>query len=377
MIGIDKIVIKSCTDSEKYKNGLIGVDYNKLKMLAQNNTNISLDVNTDYETVKNIYTDEYIKLKSLTIYNDALFNRFEIKSFKLYNNMYSTYYKLDLSTTNLTNNNLHSRSIGECKNLYLKALQQLENVYGIYLNKNYMLLNSIEINNTIQADESYSNYFYILNLMYNLAPANYEFKQIRDTLYLYNKSISNKLYDKTYELEAKIENFNTDEYKNMMRVELSLERNKILEQFKTVNLFDISDKEIKEYYINQVQKDLFKNADKHIKESQKIVDKLCKDAIKRATNNSKTSLKWILDFAWGVENATKKIKMKKGRFNKDYKFKEVHYLVDSTQVLEKIKEYNRTNYSKNIKKYQEELNRLNKYSNNFSRYEELKKKLLN
>ncbi|NJI82711.1 hypothetical protein GSQ54_20070 [Clostridioides difficile] len=376
MIGIDKIILKS-TDTEKYPNSLQGIDYEKLCSLSKSNTNIILDINTDFETILDIKTKKYVKVKSIVIYGDALFNRFEIKSFRLYNNMQTIYYKLDLSNSSLTKNNMYPRSVGEYKNLYLNIIEHLENMYGIYINKKYMLLDTIEINNTIQADESYSNYFYILNLMYNLAPANYEFKQIRDTLYLYNKSISNKLYDKTYELEAKIENFNTDEYKNMMRVELSLERNKILEQFKTINLFDISDEEIKEYYITQVQKDLFKNMNKHISESRKIIDKLYKDAVKRATSSSKTSLRWIIDFAWSVENASKKIRMKKARFNKDHKFKEVKYLIDKEQVLQKIKEYNKTNYSKNIKKYNEELSRLEKYSSNFLRYEELKNKLLN
>lgn len=252
---------------------------------------------------------------------------------------------------------------------YRRKLESIGNYileeYKILLNLEECSFRRLEINNTIELDDEFKQYKDIVTVIADLSPRRYEqghYKngnKLVNGIVLFNKSQEWKIYDKTQQLE--------DVYKikvdrNFLRIEIVLlTPKKIKDVFGTTSIYEITEEQLKDYFIKMIEKDLFKAFDKYIKNSNKELLKIAKE------EQEKDIKKWVRGFF------LRSFKLK----YKPYKESEadIDLLFDTQQCLDIIKKYTKKNYARayrNIKADDEES--IHK-KNNLARYNEIKEKL--
>lgn len=386
-IGIDKIHIKlnqNITINNKIIEIIEGIDiakFNQAKELYRDK--VTIDMSYEVGMIRDISSNQEISLKYLSIRDDILFDSFKMYSFKL-KGFHHIQVEFDIFVRN-NNNNMLPKSIQEVKNHYKEVIKHLENMYGIYLNPNIILLESLEINSTFELEKEYSYYNYLLELFYKLSPRTYQKCINVTTFYLNNKSTSVKTYDKTTQLKDK----NKDcDILNLIRFEYTLKtRKKIKEVFNTYNLCEITDEQIQNFFKKSIRKDFLNLFEKHIKASDKMIREFADEAVRENTTSRVLKSKWISSFIIKSTNRMLKAKLSQSQSEElnqqNNKFTDesstsfdINVLIDKEQILRQIKKVYGSNYSRYIKLYEKELNELKKYQNTFKKYTEIKEKLL-
>lgn len=388
-IGIDKIHIKlnrNTTIGAKIVEVIEGIDivkFNQAKILYMNKINLDTSYNTSM--IRDVKTNQEINLKYLNIKDDILFNSFKLYSYEMRGNHFIQC-EFDLFVKNINGNNMLPKTVSEVKNHYKEVIRHIKDTYGIYLNENIILIESIEINSTFRLEHEYSYYNYLLELFYKLAPRSYNKCINVTTFYLNNNSTSLKTYDKTEQLKRK-----DIDSMNLIRFEYTLKnRKKIKEVFNTYNLNQITDEQIEAFFKKNIEKDFLNIFEKHKKKSDKLIKEFCDEAVEENTTPSKNlKSRWISSFIIKAINRNLKAKLNKTQEQElnqnqvEFKFTgesttsfDIPSLIDKEQILEQIKRVYKSNSSRYTRLYKKELDELKKYQNTFLKYQEIKEKLL-
>ncbi|MFB5839195.1 hypothetical protein ACE5NI_18385 [Clostridioides difficile] len=386
-IGIDKIHIKlnqNITKDGQVIKIIQGIDLAKFN-IAKNLYMDKVTIDTSYpkQMIQDIKTNQEINLKYLSIRDDILFNSFKIYSFEMRGLNYLQC-EFDIFVKSLDGNNMLPKTIEQVKKHYKTVLEHIKNLYGIYLNPNIILLESVEINSTFQLNSSYSYYNYLLELFYKLAPKKYQKCINVTTFYLNNNSVSIKTYDKTKQLKDRYDCDTID----LIRFEYTLKtKKKIKEVFNTCNLCEISDKQIQDFFKKSIEKDFLNIFEKHIKKSNKLIKDFCDEAVKENTTPKNLKSRWISLFVIKSTNRmlqaklnqkqSEELNQSKNKFTGEATTSfDVPVLIDKEQILNEIKRVYKSNSSRYEKLYSNELKELKKYQNTFKKYQEIKNKLL-
>ncbi|EGT5045138.1 hypothetical protein DAF96_18605 [Clostridioides difficile] len=387
-IGLDKIHIKlnqNITTGNKTIEIIEGIDMSKLNEAKQlHQDKINLDTSYNISMIKDIKTNKKINLKYLSIRDDILFDSFRMYSFEM-KGFHHIQVEFDLFVMN-NNNNMLPKKISEVKEHYKRVIKHLKEQYGIYLNPNVILLECIEINSTFQLEHEYSYYNYLLELLYKLAPRTFNKCINVTTFYLNNNSVAIKTYNKSEQLKDKIENF---DIVNLIRFEYTLKtRKKVNEVFGTYDLSKITDEQIQDFFKKSIQKDFLNLFEKHIKTSNKLIQKFTDEAVAENTTSRVLKSKWISSFIIKSISRSLPAKLNQNQIQEinqiqDCKFVgeattsfDIQVLIDKEQILRQIKRIYGSNSSRYIKQYKKELDELKKYFDTFKKYTEIKEKLL-
>lgn len=349
LIGLDKQIIKPT---------VVGIDYEKLKEC--NNTIVSTEGVTVPINDYKVNMDRYIHHINIT--DGIMFNRLTIGVAKAeIGNVLFCY--LDISKMGADDCNLIPYTSEGFKTYADKCIKYIEERYGVRLNNNKYKGESMEMNVTIEIDNKFNDYSYLLNIMGSLAIGGrrrYKYELYKDTLNectgirLYSKSRTKKVYDKSKQLRTEKEvKIKLD--KEYMRIEDTLlNQCRIKETFGTVYLEDITDKEIKEYMVKSIEEDLIKPIEKHIAEGNKLLKKIAKEEKKKDIR------KWKRVFLYRASSLMNK--------------KGIPVVVDIEQLLAVLKEESPKNYSRDIKRLSKEIEELKHLHNNFTKLSEIKLK---
>lgn len=274
------------------------------------------------------------------------------------------YIVLELSVAEVGGHNLKPITLEEYRLKLEKIRQYILEEYKILLSFKEATFRTLEINNTIKLVYEVKEYKKILSMIADFAPKRYEQalykngKRLITGIVLFNKSNEYKLYDKTEQIE-KVYKIKIDG--NYLRIEISLlNPKKIKDVFGTTKIHEITEEQLKEYYLKMIEKDLFKTFDKYIKDSNKELLKIAKE------EQEKDIKKWVRMFFLRSFKLKYEVKNNEADFD---------LLFDSQQALDIIKKYTKRNYARayrNIKVDDEEA--LYK-KNNLAKYNEIKSKL--
>lgn len=278
---------------------------------------------------------------------------------------------------------------------YIDYINQIKD----YLKEEYQIVVDIseakweyvEIARQYTLKERYCNYSYVLENLYFLAPKRMwgmeedkrkkahglhhakdkEYGAYVETMYLGNASVGEIFYNKTKQLKKEKDIELEVEF---MKVELKIKNsNQYDVAFGNKTIFEISDEDLKEYFIERLTKDIFKNYDEFLygvdEEGRKKKISLEKKLEKRAKS--------------------KKYKNDKGKYKSGWAtlfYSDVHSIEDketgriigqdSGMILSVIKKITKSNYSRTLKSLQESIEERPKTKNNLDRYAEIKFKSL-
>lgn len=347
LIGLDKQIIKPT---------VVGMDYDKLREC--NNVVVSTEGATvpinDYKADKPIY------IHHINIIDGIMFNRLTVGVAKgEIGNILFCY--LDISKMGADDCNLIPYSVDGFKTYADKCIAYIEERYGMRLNNNRWKGESMEMNVTIEIDNKFKDYAYLLEMMGNLAIGGrrrYKYELYKDTLNectgirLYSKSRVKKVYDKSKQLrtEKEVKIILDKEY---MRIEDTLlNQNRIKETFGSVYIEDITDEAIKEYMVKSIREDLIKPIEKHIEEGNKLLRKIAKEEKDRDIR------KWKRVFLYRASS----LRNKKG----------IPVVVDIEQILNTLKLESPKNYKRDIKRLSKEIEELKYLHDNFTKLSEIK-----
>lgn len=351
LIGLDKQVIKPT---------VVGIDYKKLKEC--NNTIVSTEGDTI--PIKDYETDEYVYIHHINIKDDIMFNRLTVGVINA-GMGYILFCYLDISKMGADDCNLIPYTVEGFKTYTDKCIKYIEDRYGLRLDNNNYKGESMEINVTIEIDNKFNDYGYLLNIMGSLAiggKRRYKYELYKDTLSectgirLYSKSRVKKVYDKSKQLRTEKEvKIKID--KEYMRIEDTLlNQCRIKETFGTCYIEDITDKEVKEYMVKSIEDDLIKPIEKHIAEGNKLLKKIAKEEKKKDIR------KWKRIFLYRASSLMNN--------------NGVPIVVDIQQLLDVIKKESPKNYNRDIKRLSKEIEELKHLHNNFTKLKEIKSKCL-
>ena len=287
-----------------------------------------------------------------------MFNRLTVGTYKADMGIGSFCY-LDISKMVADDCNLVPYTVDGFKIYTDKCIRYIHDRYGLELANNNYKGEQMEMNITIELEEKFDNYIYLLELFRMLSPSKkryksrpfYDEKKEITGIELKNKSVKKKIYDKRKQLEEEKEiKIKLD--KEYMRIEDTLlHQDKIKSVFGTYNIADITDKDIYEYMRKSIDEDLIKPLEKHIEISNKRLLKIAKE------EKQKNAKKWVQSFI--ISALAESIK-------------KAPILVDKQQIIDIIKTLDKKNYNRTIKRAKNDLDKLDKYENNFARLSEIK-----
>lgn len=284
---------------------------------------------------------------------------------KLDKKLKKDYIILDLSIAEGGESNLIPLTLLEYR-LRLEGIKDyILEEYKILLNLKECAFRSLEINNTIMLDGVFKEYKGIINVMADLAPKRYEqghYKngnKLINGIVLFNKSQEWKMYDKTQQL-ADVYKIKVDG--NFLRIEIALlTPKKIKDVFGTTAIYEITEEQLKDYFIKMVEKDLFKAFDKYIKYSNKELLRIAKE------EQEKDIKKWVRGFF---------LRSFKLKYKPDEESEaDIDLLLDTQQCLDIIKKYTKKNYARAYRNIKADDEESPEKKNNLAKYNEIKEKL--
>lgn len=346
--GIDKTKIKGFTveliDIEKLTSNDNVIFQEKLPGIAVE------DIQGEMRSIN------YLKIK-----DGHIFNTLAIGS-KLNKGVPNSYSHIDIHISELTDNNLKPLKVSEYINLLERLKGYLQSRYGLYINLEKAKFEELEINVTAKMDKEFIEYEYLLEQMVYLVPKVYEISPYigKDrTLKQYeffNGSTEAKVYDKTRQLQEK---FKISLDKQYMRIEYTLHKPKKIQScLGTEYIYQMTDQAITDYLKKQINKDLIKPIEKHIKEGDKQILQM---AIEEKELDSR---KWAKSF---VNKAiAERLDKRTGK---------LPLVIDQEQLKKAIKKVsNKSNYSRNLARLEAEFNRHPFMKNNIEKLQEIKEK---
>lgn len=348
--GIDKTKIKGFT-----------VELIDIEKLVSNDNIIFVE---EYPGIPVEDTQGQIRsIKHLKIKDGHIFNTFAIGT-RLNKGVPNNYYDIDIHIAELTDNNLKPLKIAEYINLLERLKSYLKDRYGIYINLEKAKFDEIEINITALMDREFIEYEYLLEQMVYLVPKVYEISPYigRDrTLKQYeffNGSVGAKVYDKTRQLQEKFKISYEEQY---MRIEYTLKSyKKVRASLGTEYIYQMTDQAIIDYLKKQINKDLIKPIEKHIKDGDKQL-------LKMAMNEKEAdSRKWAKSFT-GMA-LSERLDKRNGK---------LPLVIDLEQIKKAIKKVsNKSNFSRNLARLQAEFDRHPFINNNLEKLQEIKDKFV-
>lgn len=277
------------------------------------------------------------------------------------------YIILELSIAENGGHNLKPLTLQDYKKKIDNIKKYILEEYKILLNFEKATFRSLEINKTMKLDYEIKEYKKILMMMADFAPKRYEQQLYKagnrsiNGIILFNKSQEYKLYDKTEQIKKvykiKIEG-------NYLRVEIGLlNPKKIKEVFGTTIINEITEEQLKEYYVRMVEKDLLKKFDKYIKDSNRELLRVAK------SEQEKDIKKWVRGFFL----RSFKLKYKLDKENEA----DIDLLFDTQQCLDIIKKYTKKNYARAYRNIKADDEESKEKKNNLAKYNEIREKLFN
>lgn len=354
MFGIDKTVLRNW-DIES-------IDFDKLRTSRS-----KIIIQTEGYTIPvfNCKTGKLEELAYLKITDGFMFNtlQFGVKITGGKQIIY-TFLDLHINEDKGGGNNVKPLKIKEYHELISKIEKYLYTEYGLNVNLKKSKFETVELNKTIRLDRNFQEYRHILELMCMLAPKTYKNKKPKYDNYkkitgieIGNKSVNCKVYNKTEQMKAV---YKIEVEGDYMRIEYTLETSKKAEEvFDEKDISALTDEEIEGYLKKNIEKDLIKPIEKHIKIGDRQLKKIAKEEM------SKDAKKWTRFFtlrALGLET------------------EDGVKLVTSREQIEKILEKNisrKNNYQRTIERLEKDFAEHKKFNNNFEKLEELKAKIFN
>ncbi|WP_066713161.1 hypothetical protein [Clostridium sp. Marseille-P299] len=281
-IGIDKTIIGNIK--------IVSIDFDKLNKKIEKGR-VTLHAESSREAFYILDSGEMFSY--LKIIDNKVFSDF-IAGVKICKGAKKEYAKISLTIRN----NLQNKTCAEYKDFLKEVFLYLENEYGIFVDYSKVKFCEIEINLTFNLKNgSFKDYRRTLLMMIRNAPRDryarksniknkksnityctfYEAdKQLQEdklqTLYVGNKEIELKIYDKGKQLANKL---GTNMPSNLARIEYTLKtERKIRNALKTTNVRDIYDKQIKDYFLVQFNEDVTKQLKKWRINNRKKLKKL-------------------------------------------------------------------------------------------------------
>lgn len=323
LIGIDKTVIKNFTVKR------INMD----KLQAENNVdNVMLlrNCKNRYNYFMEQREDNFNLIK---ITDNTLFNGLKIDVKKV-GNSFIQYATLDLSIKQKGNNNLVPLTTGAYIQKVQAVFKYIQERYGIEMDISNVKFEKIELNATIELNNSFSEYIRAFDLLMDLAPKSYKDHKTHkdrltgqvDYMVIYNKSIACKFYNKADQLQ---EVYNLDTGKNILRVEYTiLNSEKMKDIFGHCELNKLNNTDIKQFVKSKFESDF-------ISRFEKFKDGNKNNLIKLAKLYRKDQKQWIKSYLMYLVNY--ELKTKKP------------LLSDIEDLKEVIKAVDKNNYSRNWK----------------------------
>lgn len=299
----------------------------------------------------------YLKIK-----DGYIFNTLSIGS-KLNKGVQNNYSHIDIHISELTDDNLKPLKVSEYINLLERLKGYLQSRYGLYVNFEKVKFEELEINTTALMDRKFIEYEYLLEQMVYLVPKVYEISPYigKDrTLKQYeffNGSTGAKIYDKTRQLQEK---FKITYDKQYMRIEYTLKGSKkVKASLGNEYVYKMTDQAITEYLKKQVNKDLIKPIEKHIKECNKQLLQMAKET--KETDSRK----------WAIVLTGKALSERLDKRNG-----KLPLIIDLEQLKNVIKKVstNKSNCNKTLARLQIEFNRYPFIENNIEKLQEIKEK---
>ena len=354
--GIDKTVIKG------FKLNYI----DKEKLNAHVYENVILQT-ANYGIIVPTSSDEEEKIVYLKITDGHLF-KYLMLGVKQNRGTLIPYYHLEISISDLTDNNLIPLSTTEYLNIISRIKAYLLDIYGLDVDFTNAYYDEIELNKTAVMDKEFKEYDYLLNLMGKLVPKRYKNRvyhtdelNILKQVEFYNDSVKGKIYDKTRQLQEK---FKIVLDKNYMRIEYTLHGSKKIETALGERaITKVSDEAIKSFLNEQIEKDLIAPLEKHITEGSKKLIAIATALRKKNRNN------WVSSLIDKSLNANLLYTSPAGEIR-------VPLLVDTQQVKEAIKKVSGNNAYRNIKTAEKNYSSFSNSGSNLDNFKEIRDKFL-
>lgn len=354
--GIDKTVIKG------FKLNYM----DKEKLLNHAYKNVILQT-SEYGIIVSTSEKEEERISYLKITDGHLF-KYLMLGVKQNRGVLNPYYHLEITISELTDNNLIPLNTTEYINMLNRIKDYLLDIYGLDIDFSNAYYDLIELNKTAVMDKPFKEYDYLLNLMGKLVPKRYKDRvyhtdelNILKQVEFYNGSMKGKIYDKTRQL---LERFKIVLDKNYMRIEYTLNGSKKIETAlgeRTIN--KITDEAIKNFLNEQIERDLIEPLEKHIIEGSKKLITIATALRKKNRNN------WVSSLIDKSLNANLLYTSPAGELK-------VPLLVDTLQIKEAIKKVSGSNAYRNIKTAEKNYNSFSNSGFNIDNFKEIKNKFL-
>ncbi|MBQ8999818.1 MAG: hypothetical protein IJ086_14175 [Clostridium sp.] len=344
--------------------GSLKIKYLKDIDILLNNSNVTIhQTNGAISTIKDLKGQE-LTFTTIVI-EDKKFKQLTIGS-KLEKGYKKEYIILDLSIKE-DGNNLIPLTKLEYDNRLNEVIEYIHNRYGLKLSIKEASFRLLELNNTVKMDRCIDEYYPILKLISDFAPKRYKNNAIaRDGnkrlkgIFIGNNTFEYKIYNKTKQLYEVYKITVDGDY---LRIEIVfLNSKKIKEIFGTTKIEEISMEMLETYFVEVVEKDLFKRIDKYIKDSNKKLKEIAK------SEKEKDVRKWVKSFF--LSSLSLKY-IVKGEFS------DIDLVFDIQQLLDIIKKDTGKNYSRAYKNLKEYIEEREYKKNNLDKYAEIKEKILN
>lgn len=387
--GIDLTTIKRAK--------IISINKRLLLMKNQENANNRFDqtgITTylkDEETGENIEVS-HIKIEDNNKFLDFVFGVNYVKS----TDKRTPFVHIKMSVSSFEDehgeklgNNFKSLSIMEYRLFVQQVKEYLYEEYGILIDISEVEFENLEIANTFFLNKTYKEYSDTLKAMYMFAPVGMKKKEkdkrkdahgIRydddceyiATMFIGNGSVGVKAYCKSGQLEEKLSiAFEID----AMRVEVKVKNGIRCSQIFGKTIYEITDEELKEYYLERVKKDFIKGFEDYIKKGNKLIKLYIKE--ERELNPRGWTQKAIgMVFAM---NYYEEKKSKKSETGKVIIEKDISMAFDVQQVLDIMrKEMKRkSTYDIAVRRMSRDIEKLGNKKNNLENANEIINKMLN
>lgn len=375
------------------------LDLEHLKLKKQEQTNNRIDQAGITAYIYDVSTEQNVEVSYLKIVDNIKFNELvfgviwveetkEIKSYVKLNTSIK-YYEVD---GEIRGNNTKPLSIVEYRDFISQIKEYIESEYRIKIDCSEAMFEQLEIARLFSIEEKYCMYSPLLDAFYTLAPKtlwgyekdkrkrahgleyerNKEYGKYVETMKLGNASMGEIIYNKTtqlrnvYDIELEIE---------FMKVELKLKTGtQCTKAFEDKTIYQITDMDMKEYFLKRVSKDLIRPYNDFI------------FGVNEEGRNKKISLSKKLE----KRAKAKKYKNDKGKYKSGWAtlyYSDVHRIKDketgmllaqdSQLILDVIKSITKSNYSRIYKNLIESIEESPEIKNNLVRYHEIKNKILN
>lgn len=386
--GIDLSVVKRAE--------IISINKRLLLLKNQENPNNRFDqtgITTylkDEETGENIEVS-HIKIEDNNKFVDFVFGVNYVKS----TDKRTPFVHIKLSVSSFQDengeklgNNFKSLNIVEYRLFLEQVKDYLYEEYGILIDISKVEFESLELANTFFLNKSYREYSDTLKVMYIFAPNGMKKKEkdkrkdahgIRyddnseyiATMFIGNGSVGVKAYCKSGQLEEKS---NIPFEIDAMRVEVKVKNGIRCSQIFGKTIYEITDEELKEYYLERVKKDFIKGFEEYIKKSNKLIRQYIKEEKKVNPRGwTQKSMGMVFAIKFYEEKKDKKTETGKRIIEKD-----IPMAFDVQQVLDIMrKEMKRkSTYDIAVKRMSRDIEKLRNKKNNLENATEIIDKML-